>query len=331
MTRFLLSTRPFYGLMVLGLALGSIGFTFAINAQDDLSPKPKTAPKGLTLPKLFSFTKEGEKKTIPFPGVEHVERTTNTPRQLTQHLVYLDTKNPNLRILSTRPEREGNHPPGTTKMETTRAFLERTKAHIAINANFFDNGAEAKKKGITRLLGLAMSEGNFVSPWTANNPLYRDAIHFSQKGDIRFLERPSDIGDGYATLPATDLYTAVTGHARLLRSGVIAVKPSDPNKDLNPRTALGQHRDGRLVLFVVDGRRPGNSLGMATHEVAEFLHERGLVDAIQLDGGGSTTLAFGDGKGKGRLINKPSDFTERKVGNNLGFVLGEEESTELNK
>lgn len=146
MTRFLLSTRPFSGLMVLGLALGFIGFTFAINAQDDLSPKPKTAPKGLTLPKLFSFTKEGE-KTTPFPGVEHVERTTNTPRQLTQHLVYLDTKNPNLRILSTRPEREGNHPPGTTKMETTRAFLERTKAHIAINANFFDNGAEAKKRG----------------------------------------------------------------------------------------------------------------------------------------------------------------------------------------
>ncbi len=210
-------------------------------------------------------------------------------------------------------------------METTRAFLERTKAHIAINGNFFDNGAEAKKKGITRLLGLAMSEGNFVSPWTANNPLYRDAIHFSQKGDIRFLERPSDIGDGYATLPATDLYTALTGHARLLSSGKIAVKPlADPNQDLNPRTALGQHRDGRLVLFVVDGRRPGNSLGMATHEVAQFLWERDVVDAIQLDGGGSTTLAFGDGKGKGRLINKPSDFTERKVGNNLGFVFTEE-------
>ncbi len=325
MNRFLPYFRPFQGLILFGLVLGPIGFTLAVNGQEDPAQKAKTATNGFTLPKLFSFAKEGEKKTTPFPGVEHIERTTNTPRQLTQHLIFLDPKTPNLRILSTRPEREGNHPPGTTKLETTRAFLERTKAHIAINANFFDNGTEAKKKGITRLLGLAMSEGNFVSPWSADNSQFMDAIHFSPQGDIRFLERPTDIGDGYATLPATDLYTAVTGHARLLRAGVIAVKPgADPNKDLNPRTAIGQHRDGRLVLFVVDGRRPGGSLGMATHEVAQFLRDRDVVDAIQLDGGGSTTLALGDGKGKGRVINKPSDFTERKVGNNLAFSFGKE-------
>lgn len=326
MIRILFSSKHLAGIAFLLGALGSITFALSVNARDD-SPKSKAAPKGNPFSRLFAFSKEGEKKSEPFPGVEHIERTTNTPRQLTQHLVLLDTKTPKLRILSTRPDRDGNHPPGTTKMETTRAFAERTKSHIAINANFFDNGAEAKKKGLTQLIGLAMSEGHFVSPWTANNALYSDAIHFSQKGDIRFLERPRDIGDGFATIPATDLYTAVTGHVRLLRGGILGdkVKPVDPNKDLNPRTAIGQHRDGRLVIFVVDGRRPGHSLGMATHEVAEFLRERGVTDAIQLDGGGSTTLVFGDGAGKARVINKPSDLSERRVGNNLGFVLPEKQ------
>lgn len=323
MIGLLFSTRLLSGLAFLGGAIVSITLALAANARDDSPSKTKSAPKSIPFSKLFSFAKEGETKSEPFPGVEHIERTTNTPRQLTQHLVFLDTKTPKLRILSTRPDRDGNHPPGTTKMETTRAFAERTKSHIAINANFFDNGPEAKKKGLTQLIGLAMSEGHFVSPWSANNILYSDAIHFSSVGEIRFLERPKNIGDGFATIPATDLYTAVTGHARLLRGGAIGekIKPVDPNKDLHPRTAIGQHRDGRLVIFVVDGRRPGHSQGMATHEVAEFLKTRGVVDAIQLDGGGSTTLVFGDGKGKARVINKPSDLVERKVGNNLGFVL----------
>ncbi len=321
MNRMLLSSRHLAGMAFLLGGVASIGFTLAANARDDSPTKTKSG--GNPFSKLFSPLKEGEKKSEPFPGIEHIERTTNSPRTLTQHLVFLETKTPKLRILSTRPDRDGNHPPGTTKMETTRAFAERTKSHIAINANFFDNGAEAKKKGYTQLIGLAMSEGHFVSPWSAKNALFCDAIHFSSKGEIRFLERPKEIGDGFSTIPATDLYTAVTGHARLLREGIVGdkIRKTDPNKDLNPRTAIGQHRDGRLVIFLVDGRRPGHSLGMATHEVAEFLRERGVVDAIQLDGGGSSTLVFGDGTGKARVINKPSDLSERKVGNNLGFVL----------
>lgn len=285
---------------------------------------PSTQGKGIQLPNLFKV-KEGETKTEPFPGVEHIERTTNQPRLLTQHLV-LVSLTPKTKVHSTRALADPNLPPGSTKMETTRAFLERTKSQIAINANFFDYSAEARKKGITRLLGLAMSEGHFVSPWEPKASTFHDAIHFDRNNRIRFLERPKDLGDGYATDPAVDLWTAVTGHARLLKGGVVTAKvASDPTKDLHPRTAIGVHKDGRLALFVVDGRRPGHSLGMQTHEVARFLKEKGIVDAIQLDGGGSTTLVFGE-NGKSRVVNKPSDLTERKVGNSLGIILPEPES-----
>jgi hypothetical protein len=69
----------------------------------------------------------------------------------------------------------------------------------------------------------------------------------------------------------------------------------------DPRTAVGQLRDGRIVLVAVDGRRPGYSTGMTSFELALALVRMGVVTAAALDGGGSTTMAF-----DGRLLNRPS-------------------------
>ena len=83
-----------------------------------------------------------------------------------------------------------------------------------------------------------------------------------------------------------------------------------------PRTAVGQLADGRDVLVTVDGRRPGYSVGMTPYELAEVLVSFGVVEATNLDGGGSTTLVIG-----GRLINRPSDAAgERAVGTALVVV-----------
>jgi exopolysaccharide biosynthesis protein len=76
----------------------------------------------------------------------------------------------------------------------------------------------------------------------------------------------------------------------------------------HPRTAVGQLADGRLVLVVVDGRQPGYSVGMTTFEMALTMIRLGAVRAMQLDGGGSSTLAF-----DGTVLNSPSDGRERPV------------------
>ncbi|MEP6979045.1 MAG: phosphodiester glycosidase family protein [Thermoleophilia bacterium] len=76
----------------------------------------------------------------------------------------------------------------------------------------------------------------------------------------------------------------------------------------NPRTAVGQRADGRIVLVAVDGRQPGYSVGMTNFELALAMMRLGCVTASGLDAGGSTTMAF-----DGELINKPSDGTERPV------------------
>ena len=73
-----------------------------------------------------------------------------------------------------------------------------------------------------------------------------------------------------------------------------------------PRTAVGQLEDGRIVLVAADGRQPGYSTGMTNFELALALVKLGVVTGAALDGGGSTAMAF-----DGRLLNKPSDKRRR--------------------
>ena len=80
---------------------------------------------------------------------------------------------------------------------------------------------------------------------------------------------------------------------------------------LHPRTAVGQRRDGSVVLAVVDGRRPGRA-GMELPRLASLMSELGTVASINLDGGGSSTLVA-----RGSVRNVPSDGAERRVANAL--------------
>jgi len=92
----------------------------------------------------------------------------------------------------------------------------------------------------------------------------------------------------------------------------------------HPRTAVGIARDGRrLLLVVVDGRQKGYSDGMTLRELADLMRHLGARDAINLDGGGSSTLVYADSSGTLRVANRPSDATgERPVGNALAIVKG---------
>jgi len=77
----------------------------------------------------------------------------------------------------------------------------------------------------------------------------------------------------------------------------------------DPRTAVGQRADGRILLVAVDGRQPGYSVGMTNFELAQTMMQLGCTSASALDSGGSTTVAF-----DGQLLNRPSDPTgERAV------------------
>ena len=70
----------------------------------------------------------------------------------------------------------------------------------------------------------------------------------------------------------------------------------------HPRTVVGWTRERDVLLVTVDGRQPGHSVGMTLPEVAYLMVALGAVDALNLDGGGSTTFVAGN-----RILNAPSD------------------------
>src|SRR6266404_329588 len=79
--------------------------------------------------------------------------------------------------------------------------------------------------------------------------------------------------------------------------------------DGHPRTAIAKLKSGQILLVTVDGRQPGESIGMSLTMLADLLIEFGAVEAINLDGGGSNTMVI-----RNKLVNKPSDATgERPV------------------
>lgn len=81
-----------------------------------------------------------------------------------------------------------------------------------------------------------------------------------------------------------------------------------------PRTAIGLKDDGHILAVVVDGRQD-SSIGMSLLELALFMQELGARDAMNLDGGGSSEMVI-----QGKIVNKPSDKRERRVGNALVII-----------
>ncbi|MBC7239143.1 MAG: phosphodiester glycosidase family protein, partial [Chloroflexi bacterium] len=76
----------------------------------------------------------------------------------------------------------------------------------------------------------------------------------------------------------------------------------------HPRTIIGETQDGKLLLMVVDGRNPIRGEGLTIEELKTILKKLKLKNALNLDGGGSTTLYL-----KGKLYNMPSDGKEREI------------------
>jgi exopolysaccharide biosynthesis protein len=85
----------------------------------------------------------------------------------------------------------------------------------------------------------------------------------------------------------------------------------------HPRTAVAKLKDGKFLMMTVDGRQPGVSVGMSLYELADYLLSLGAKDAMNLDGGGSTTMFL-----DGNVVNKPSDKEgERKVSDTILVTL----------
>lgn len=105
---------------------------------------------------------------------------------------------------------------------------------------------------------------------------------------------------------------------RILTDGTVN---SDLDDTAAPRTAIGTKADGTVIFYTIDGRQSGLSIGASMTQVAKRLLELGCVDAVCLDGGGSTTMGTTNPDSNGfSVINSPSDGYQRKVTDALFLV-----------
>lgn len=192
-------------------------------------------------------------------------------------------------------------------------YIENFNVIASTNADGFDmTGDNRGEPG-----GLLIMDGEEIAPITRN-------------GFFGILE------DGKAVIGTADEYNniyrgkvkeAVGGFGTMLIKDGKIVATSRGN--LAPRTAVGITATGKVVMMVLDGRQTGGvSAGGDMLDIAHIMYEAGCVQAINLDGGGSSTfVAKQPGDDEISLLNSPSDGYPRALGSSLMAVSTAKSST----
>ena len=136
--------------------------------------------------------------------------------------------------------------------------------------------------------------------------------------------QPGDTVDIDISSPDERWNTAVTAVGGLYKMITNGAAESGLDAGQAPRTAVGIRADGSAVFYTVDGRQSGYSVGASMSQVAKRLVELGCVEAVCMDGGGSTTLgATLPGQLTFSTLSSPSDGVERTISNAI-FLVAEQ-------
>lgn len=248
-----------------------------------------------------------------FKGVTYSRIVRWSPRALMIHVITVDMKAGGMHFLVTPPEENGGQYP--LRARTTSQFLTEYGVQVAINGDSF---SPWWSRGImdyyphagdpVQPQGPAESGGKLY--WTSDKPV--PTLYITSRNAFSFI-------------PPAKPYNAISGERLLITGG--NVRPNLDDAITQPRSAVGYSSNGRyLYLAVVDGRQPFYSEGMTLKELAELMRSLGAHYAMNLDGGGSSTLVVQGPNGQPRVLNSPIDNyipgRERPVANHLGIFVG---------
>ena len=219
------------------------------------------------------------------------------------------------------------------RRETLTQFSQNKKARVVVNGGYF-----LIDKTPTEHVGLLYVNNRTVAPATRsvlrNNKRYftaRGALGFLDDGgiDIAWVtsrndslfnfsepvknqpEEPVDSFD-FSKAETWEVDDAIHAGPVLMHDGKIRVTSNEEVffgstiPDIHPRTAAGYRNSGELVLLVVDGRQV-DSRGVDLQELAILMRDLGCVEAINLDGGGSSAMVV-----DGKLLNRPAGTTSQR-------------------
>ena len=263
------------------------------------------------------------------PGMRNLHVTIDDPRLMENYMVRVDLHTPGLRVTGTgRASNWGERMSDVTNRvmlidtlrRRTRDFLEEHRVHgtnmvLAVNTSPWGPWEPPFTHRHARLPHLTVLNGEVVSHTTKRGPML---VVFTN--NVAIVTNALDDAD----LPAVAI--AHPGFKIIMRGG----EPTDRrdtngNPRLAPRTAFGISADGRyLYVLVVDGRQMDYSHGADMLDLARLLKAAGASDAINVDGGGSSTLVRYEAD-RGVVVvdnrHEPSRRYYRNVAASIGFYF----------
>ena len=251
-----------------------------------------------------------------FQGITYQRIARLTPRPVMIHIVTVDLSTPGVRSLVTPGAATADDTEVNARVTTD--FVDEFKLQLAVNASFFYSFREKTPWDYyphsgdrVNILGQIISNGQVYSPAISEWPV------------LCMLENQRAAIAEAGTCPAKTVQ-AVAGKDLLVSQGKpVPLPPDAVNDKPYPRTAVAIDRTGQTLRFVVvDGKQPFYSEGLTLVELQQLMLNLGVEAALNLDGGGSTTLAIATPAGA-RLPNAPIHtkipLRQRAIGSQLGF------------
>jgi exopolysaccharide biosynthesis protein len=210
---------------------------------------------------------------------------------------------------------------GNDSYEYIPTVKESVKGHIesaaengqtvyaGVNGDFFRISSDYSPIGLTVKEGVVINE----------NTSGRGYVGFTADGEC-IIDDKMYATSGYS------FKTAVGGNQILLRNGLPYNTGTDDEFSLtaHPRTLVGVRADGTVLLVVIDGRQSAHSNGAPLKRCAKIMFDLGASSALNVDGGGSSTMCTVSQEGKITTKNSPSDFSLRRVYNSILVVKKEQ-------
>ena len=253
-----------------------------------------------------------QEETNLFEGVTYSKLVYSSPRKMVVHILKVNVAKGTIRPVVTSPDDPDSDRP--YRARTTSDFAQEYDVQIAINGGGFHPWYDYK-------LIYAPHEGDPVAP---QGKTISDGFLYEPPSDKDFpmlvfgAKRPVDIG-----YIETGAKFAVSGTRMLVEEGQLVEGLN--NIARAPRTAAGVDKAGHtLIIVVVDGRQAGYSKGATIEELAQILLDNGADNALELDGGGSSTLVLNK-DGSPVVLNSPIHQgipgRERPVATHIGFKI----------
>ena len=262
-------------------------------------------------------------------GVSVKALALEEPRLMKAYIARVDLSTPGIGFTATdRAENWGETMPDytnrtvliDTKRETTAAFMARRRAQgldveLAVNTAPWGPWVPPFTHTYGSFRGWNVSGGVELSH--GKNPRRGAFIVVRKDGRV----------DATPRVPVAEMNSvaiAMCGFGMIMTNGVPTFAVAHPRPaQLAPRTALGVTADRKtLVVLVVDGRQPGYSLGADIEDLYNILRKEGVTDAVNMDGGGSSSLVVYDrAAGRPLMINRQPRGTERKNALNFGIFF----------